>query len=57
MHIRIQRDSVDGSFILGQFTKPFSSVSAMIKHFTVNRLPIKGAEHMCLVQPVIAQLL
>ncbi|KAF5285702.1 hypothetical protein FQA39_LY16508 [Lamprigera yunnana] len=57
MHMRIQRDSTDGSFILGQFSKPFSSIPEMIRHFSLNRLPIRGAEHMCLIQPVIAQLL
>ncbi|KAF2885717.1 hypothetical protein ILUMI_20490 [Ignelater luminosus] len=57
MHMRIQRDSADGSFILGQFSKPFNSIPEMIRHFSLNRLPIRGAEHMCLIQPVIAQLL
>ncbi|XP_031336253.1 uncharacterized protein LOC116165730 [Photinus pyralis] len=57
MHMRIQRDGNDGSFILGQFSKPFSSIPEMIRHFSLNRLPIRGAEHMCLIQPVIAQLL
>lgn len=57
MHMRIQRDGKDGSFILGQFSKPFNSIPEMIQHFSLNRLPIRGAEHMCLIQPVIVQLL
>ncbi|XP_017782851.1 PREDICTED: uncharacterized protein LOC108567100 [Nicrophorus vespilloides] len=59
MHMRIQRDDTDGSnaFILGQFSKPFGSIPEMIRHFSLNGLPIRGAEHMCLIQPVIAQLL
>ncbi|XP_057652759.1 uncharacterized protein LOC130891778 [Diorhabda carinulata] len=57
MHMRIQKNSEDGSFVLGQFSKPFKSIPEMIKHFSINRLPIRGAEHMCLLQPVIAQLL
>ncbi|XP_050518946.1 uncharacterized protein LOC126893049 [Diabrotica virgifera virgifera] len=57
MHMRIQKNVEDGSFILGQFSKPFKSIPEMIKHFSINRLPIRGAEHMCLLQPVIAQLL
>ncbi|CAH1158365.1 unnamed protein product [Phyllotreta striolata] len=57
MHMRIQRNSEDGSFVLGQFSKPFKSIPEMIKHFSINRLPIRGAEHMCLLQPVLAQLL
>ncbi|XP_050313545.1 serine-rich adhesin for platelets [Anthonomus grandis grandis] len=57
MHMRIQRSNDNGCFILGQFSKPFNSIPEMIKHFSMNRLPIRGAEHMCLLQPVIAQLL
>lgn len=55
--MRIQKNSENGCFILGQFSKPFLSIPEMIKHFSMNRLPIRGAEHMCLLQPVIAQLL
>lgn len=57
MHMRIQRSGGDGTFILGQFSKPFHSIPEMIRHFSLNRLPVRGAEHMCLLQPVIAQLL
>ncbi|XP_030746263.1 uncharacterized protein LOC115875056 isoform X2 [Sitophilus oryzae] len=57
MHMRIQKNGESGSFILGQFSKPFASIPEMIRHFSINRLPIRGAEHMCLLQPVIAQLL
>lgn len=57
MHMRIQKNCEDGSYVLGQFSKPFKSIPEMIKHFSINRLPIRGAEHMCLLQPVIAQLL
>ncbi|XP_019881673.2 uncharacterized protein LOC109609452 isoform X2 [Aethina tumida] len=57
MHMKIQKNNTDGCFILGQFSQPFTSVPEMIKHFSLNRLPIRGAEHMCLLQPVMAQLL
>ncbi|XP_044765213.1 uncharacterized protein LOC123321598 [Coccinella septempunctata] len=57
MHMRIQKSDSDGCYILGQFSKPFSSIPEMIRHFSINRLPIRGAEHMCLLQPVIVQLL
>ena len=59
MHMRIQRTSASGqqSFILGQFSKPFATVPAMIHHYTLNRLPIRGAEHMCLLRPICEQLL
>ena len=56
MHMRIQRDPA-GRVILGQFSKPFSSVPEMVRHYTLNRLPIRGAEHMCLLRPVCEQLL
>jgi hypothetical protein len=58
MHMRIQRCPRDPQqFILGQFSRPFASVPAMIHHYTLNRLPVRGAEHMCLVRPVCEQLL
>ncbi|XP_054289049.1 uncharacterized protein LOC129004473 [Macrosteles quadrilineatus] len=57
MHMRIQQCRETGKFILGQFSSPFASVPEMIRHYTVNRLPIRGAEHMCLKLPVIEQLL
>ncbi|KAK6631537.1 hypothetical protein RUM44_006064 [Polyplax serrata] len=56
MHMRIQMDN-SGQFILGQFSKPFDSIPDMIRHYSINRLPIRGAEHMCLLKPVAAQLL
>ncbi|XP_015596336.1 uncharacterized protein LOC107268255 [Cephus cinctus] len=57
MHMRIQRNEELKAYILGQFSKPFESIPEMVRHFSVNRLPIRGAEHMCLLHPVIAQLL
>lgn len=55
--MRIQRKTETGEFILGQFSRPFNSIPEMIRHFCLNRLPVRGAEHMCLLEPVIAQLL
>lgn len=57
MHMRIQKSDDLNAYILGQFSKPFESIPEMVRHFSVNRLPIRGAEHMCLLHPVIAQLL
>uniref|UniRef100_A0A182UJM2 SH2 domain-containing adapter protein D n=1 Tax=Anopheles melas TaxID=34690 RepID=A0A182UJM2_9DIPT len=57
MHMRIQRDADSGQFILGQFSRPFPTIPDMIRHFCLNRLPVRGAEHMCLLEPVIAQIL
>ncbi|XP_037033466.1 uncharacterized protein LOC119072371 [Bradysia coprophila] len=56
MHMRIQQNNY-GQFILGHFSQPFESISKMIRHFCLNRLPVRGAEHMCLLEPVAAQLL
>lgn len=55
MHMKIVHN--DGQFILGQFSKPFPSIPEMIHHYSINKLPIKGAEHMSLLYPVIDQLL
>ncbi|XP_058831050.1 uncharacterized protein LOC131689775 [Topomyia yanbarensis] len=57
MHMRIQRDPETAQFILGQFSRPFPTIPDMIRHFCLNRLPVRGAEHMCLLEPVIAQIL
>ncbi|GAB0088612.1 uncharacterized protein DMENIID0001_030690 [Sergentomyia squamirostris] len=56
MHMRIQKNDA-GQYILGQFSRPFDSIPEMIRHFCLNRLPIRGAEHMVLLEPIIAQLL
>ncbi len=38
-------------------SRPFPSIPHMINYYTVNRLPIKGAEHVSLRTPVCEQLL
>lgn len=53
MHMKIVYN--DGKFILGQFSKPFDTIPEMIRHYSVNKLPIKGAEHMSLLHPVMYQ--
>ena len=55
MHMKIVNR--DGRFILGQFSQPFSSIPKMIHHYTVSKLPIKGAEHMSLLHPIINETL
>lgn len=55
--MRIQQNVDTGKFILGEFSQPFDSVPDIIRHFCLNRLPVRGAEHMCLIEPVVAQLL
>jgi hypothetical protein len=59
MHLRIFRDE-DGEntfYRLGEFDRKFSSIVHMVRHYSINRLPIKGAEHMCLLTPVTEELL
>jgi len=56
MHMKIVTNR-DGRFILGQFSQPFVSVAQMVHYYTVNKLPIKGAEHISLAIPVPHKLL
>ena len=56
MHMRIQLTGA-GQYILGQFSRPFNTIAEMINYYTVNRLPIKGAEHTSLRTPLCEQLL
>jgi hypothetical protein len=39
-------------WILGYFSQPFTHIPHMIEYYSVHKLPIKGAEHMCLGVPV-----
>ena len=56
MHMRIQLTG-GGQYILGQFSRPFNTIAEMINYYTVNRLPIEGAEHTRLRTPLCEQLL
>ena len=47
----------DGQLILGQFSRPFDDIPQMIQFFTLNKLPIHGADHMSLLFPVHNELL
>ena len=60
MHMKIATETSDGGttrYILGQFSQPFTSIPHMIRHYTVSKLPVKGAEHICLLYPVSHELL
>lgn len=59
MHLRIFKndDGENTYYRLGEFDKKFSSIVQMVRHYSINRLPIKGAEHMCLLTPVTEELL
>ena len=61
------------TYKLGEFDKKFVNIVQMVHHYSINRLrfsfvnllifvnffrlPIKGAEHMCLLTPVTEELL
>lgn len=55
--MRIKRDASSREFQLSDFDRKFLTIPEMIHHYTRNRLPIRGAEHMCLKKPVAIQLL
>lgn len=56
MHMKIVEKN-DGKYVLGVFSKPFRTIPEMIHHYSINKLPIRGAEHMSLLIPLIDQLL
>ena len=55
MHMKIVNR--DKGFILGQFSQPFDTIPQMIHHYSISKLPIKGAEHMSLLHPIMNELL
>ena len=57
MHMKIRRDPQSRDFQLSDFERRFMTVPQMVHHYTRNRLPIKGAEHMCLKAPLREQML
>jgi hypothetical protein len=50
MHMRISYSN--GFYILGECSRPFSSISCMIKYFTHTSVPIRGATHIKLGTPI-----
>ena len=56
MHIKILKNP-DGYYVLGVHSKCFSTIPEMVHYYSLNRLPIKGAEHMSLRRPILYQLL
>ncbi|XP_014211726.1 uncharacterized protein LOC106641726 [Copidosoma floridanum] len=57
MHIRIRKNNTLNAYIFGQYSDTFRSVPEIVHHFSINQIPIRGAEHMCLLHPAIGQLL
>ncbi|KAI1882736.1 hypothetical protein AGOR_G00238010 [Albula goreensis] len=56
MHMKFSI-SRDGKYILGQNSPPFDTVPEAIHYYTTHKLPIRGAEHMSLLFPVVVQTL
>ncbi|XP_076134469.1 src homology 2 domain containing transforming protein D, b [Alosa pseudoharengus] len=56
MHIKFSQ-SKDGKYILGQNSPPFDTIPEVIHFYTTRKLPIRGAEHLSLLFPVLVQTL
>lgn len=56
MHMKFTQ-STDGRYVLGENSPPFSTIPEVIHYYTTHKLPIRGAEHMSLLYPVIVQTL
>ncbi|KAM9354405.1 SH2 domain-containing adapter protein F-like [Pholidichthys leucotaenia] len=56
MHMKFTR-LADGRYVLGENSPPFSTIPEVIHYYTTHKLPIRGAEHMSLLYPVIVQTL
>ncbi|XP_029983006.1 src homology 2 domain containing transforming protein D, a [Sphaeramia orbicularis] len=56
MHMKFTQ-AADGRYVLGENSPPFSTIPEVIHYYTTHKLPIRGAEHMSLLYPVIVQTL
>ncbi|XP_037551440.1 src homology 2 domain containing transforming protein D, a [Nematolebias whitei] len=56
MHMKFSQ-SADGRYVLGENSPPFLTIPEVIHYYTTHKLPIRGAEHMSLLYPVIVQTL
>ncbi|XP_014888501.1 src homology 2 domain containing transforming protein D, a isoform X2 [Poecilia latipinna] len=56
MHMKFTQ-STDGRYVLGENSPPFCTIPEVIHYYTTHKLPIRGAEHMSLLYPVIVQTL
>lgn len=56
MHMKFSQ-SADGRYVLGENSPPFFTIPEVIHYYTTHKLPIRGAEHMSLLYPVIVQTL
>ncbi|XP_008397491.1 src homology 2 domain containing transforming protein D, a isoform X2 [Poecilia reticulata] len=56
MHMKFTQFA-DGRYVLGENSPPFCTIPEVIHYYTTHKLPIRGAEHMSLLYPVIVQTL
>ncbi|KAM7410008.1 hypothetical protein PAMA_001466 [Pampus argenteus] len=56
MHMKFTQYK-DGKYVLGQNSPPFDSIPEVIHFYTTHKLPIRGAEHLSLLFPVLVQTL
>ncbi|XP_029105306.1 SH2 domain-containing adapter protein F-like isoform X4 [Scleropages formosus] len=56
MHMKFSL-SKEGKYILGENSPPFGSIPEAVHYYTTHRLPIRGAEHLSLLFPVLVQTL
>ncbi|XP_026199310.1 src homology 2 domain containing transforming protein D, b isoform X2 [Anabas testudineus] len=56
MHMKFTRCK-DGKYVLGQNSPPFDTIPEVIHYYTNHKLPIRGAEHLSLLFPVLVQTL
>lgn len=56
MHMKFSL-SREGKYILGENSPPFDTIPEVIHHYTTHKLPIRGAEHLSLLFPVVVQTL
>ncbi|KAE9545546.1 hypothetical protein AGLY_001089 [Aphis glycines] len=54
IHMRITQSGERN--YLGQSDRPFETIPDLIKHYTLNKLPAKGAEHVGLIRPLAHQI-
>ncbi|KAM3876465.1 src homology 2 domain containing transforming protein D, b [Diretmus argenteus] len=56
MHMKFTQCK-DGKYVLGQNSPPFDNIPEVIHFYTTHKLPIRGAEHLSLLFPVLVQTL
>ena len=53
MHLKIS--CRDGKYILGVNSRPYDTIPEMIHQYSMNKLNIRGAEHVKLIYPVLQE--